>query len=414
MVRPRPAATSRRRPCGDIIPTKPRLLSRTRTRRANIPTTRTQSPRISPRRRCTTEFTGLASRRPVRRRRTRAAGWWASPESARSRIASRARPTARRPRGPRKRRIPGGRSTRTVRRNRRPWLEWWRGRSLARRGTVRGASAVAPRADTEAPGTLTQGLYYAHADVGHPTVDEGSTEFFAGKIRARGAGGSDDELRAAAGSLAPGTAARKELLVRYHEKRKQRKFKKQIRYESRKVRADNRVRIKGRFARADAPLVAIDKSSAKNHVDVKRANARRAEEEGARSRRGGGRGGEGGRRGESLGRRRAEATWDERIVASLGGGRAQAAPRRRRDGDGRGFGIGHPGRPSRSVRVKPPRRKQPASHRSWTQDDSPSRGIGEMPFILIARAPPSMTIARRTRGHRRTETLARRIFLAAA
>ena len=128
-------------------------------------------------------------------------------------------------------------------------------------------------------GTLTQGLYYAHADVGHPTVDEGSTEFLPGRSARGGAGGSDDELRAAAGSLAPGTAARKELLVRYHEKRKQRKFKKQIRYESRKVRADNRVRIKGRFARADAPLVAIDKSSAKNHVDVKRANARRAEEE---------------------------------------------------------------------------------------------------------------------------------------
>jgi len=128
-------------------------------------------------------------------------------------------------------------------------------------------------------GTLTQGLYFAHGDVGHPTVDEGSTEFLPGRSARGGAGGSDDELRAAAGSLAPGTAARKELLVRYHEKRKQRKFKKQIRYESRKVRADNRVRIKGRFARADAPLVAIDKSSAKNHVDMKRMAARRAEEE---------------------------------------------------------------------------------------------------------------------------------------
>ena len=39
------------------------------------------------------------------------------------------------------------------------------------------------------------------------------------------------------------------------------------------------MRIKGRFARADAPLVAIDKSSAKNHVDMKRMAARRAEEE---------------------------------------------------------------------------------------------------------------------------------------
>ena len=71
------------------------------------------------------------------------------------------------------------------------------------------------------------------------------------------------------GSMAPGTALRKEMLIRYHEKRKQRHFKKKIRYESRKVRADNRVRIKGRFARADAPLTAIDKSSAKNHKDIK-------------------------------------------------------------------------------------------------------------------------------------------------
>ena len=71
------------------------------------------------------------------------------------------------------------------------------------------------------------------------------------------------------GSMAPGTALRKEMLIRYHEKRKQRHFKKKIRYESRKVRADNRVRIKGRFARADAPLTAIDKSSVKNHKDIK-------------------------------------------------------------------------------------------------------------------------------------------------
>jgi hypothetical protein len=34
------------------------------------------------------------------------------------------------------------------------------------------------------------------------------------------------------------------------------------------------VRIKGRFARADAPLVAIDKSSAKNHRDIKVEDAR--------------------------------------------------------------------------------------------------------------------------------------------
>ena len=35
------------------------------------------------------------------------------------------------------------------------------------------------------------------------------------------------------GSMAPGTALRKEMLIRYHEKRKQRHFKKKIRYESR-------------------------------------------------------------------------------------------------------------------------------------------------------------------------------------
>ena len=55
--------------------------------------------------------------------------------------------------------------------------------------------------------------------------------------------------------------------------------KKKIRYASRKVRADNRVRIKGRFARADAPLVAIDKSSAKNHPDVKGETREEADEE---------------------------------------------------------------------------------------------------------------------------------------
>ena len=70
--------------------------------------------------------------------------------------------------------------------------------------------------------------------------------------------------------MAPGTKAREEMLVRYLKKRKERHFKKQIRYASRKVRADNRVRIKGRFARADAPLLAIDASSAKNHADLKK------------------------------------------------------------------------------------------------------------------------------------------------
>jgi hypothetical protein len=40
------------------------------------------------------------------------------------------------------------------------------------------------------------------------------------------------------------------------------------------------VRIKGRFARADAPLVTIDKSSAKNHPDIK-GDTREEAEEGA-------------------------------------------------------------------------------------------------------------------------------------
>jgi hypothetical protein len=114
----------------------------------------------------------------------------------------------------------------------------------------------------------------------------GSHEFLVGARGHPPSGGSDgedaargaphgraldpnDEIRAAAGSMAPGTKAREEMLVRYHKKRKERHFKKKIRYASRKVRADNRVRIKGRFARADAPLVAIDKSSAKNHRDIR-------------------------------------------------------------------------------------------------------------------------------------------------
>ena len=73
------------------------------------------------------------------------------------------------------------------------------------------------------------------------------------------------------GSMAPGTAGRKDMLARYHEKRMRRLFKKKIRYASRKVRADNRVRIKGRFARADAPIAAIDKSSVHKHKDVVKA-----------------------------------------------------------------------------------------------------------------------------------------------
>lgn len=125
----------------------------------------------------------------------------------------------------------------------------------------------------------------------------GSHEFLVGGARGpSSAGGSDgedaarlngthgavdpnDDIRAAAGSMAPGTKAREEMLARYHKKRKERHFKKKIRYASRKVRADNRVRIKGRFARADAPLVTIDKSSAKNHPDVKGVARERADED---------------------------------------------------------------------------------------------------------------------------------------
>ena len=88
-----------------------------------------------------------------------------------------------------------------------------------------------------------------------------------------GVGGGGADITSAAGRLAPGTALRKEMLQRYHEKRKQRHFRKKIRYESRKVRADNRVRIKGRFARADAPLAVIDKSSVCNHKDIKKTLA---------------------------------------------------------------------------------------------------------------------------------------------
>lgn len=40
------------------------------------------------------------------------------------------------------------------------------------------------------------------------------------------------------------------VISRYKEKRKNRRFEKQIRYESRKARADGRLRIKGRFARS--------------------------------------------------------------------------------------------------------------------------------------------------------------------
>lgn len=41
------------------------------------------------------------------------------------------------------------------------------------------------------------------------------------------------------------------VISRYKEKRKTRRFDRQVRYESRKVRADGRLRIKGRFAKAN-------------------------------------------------------------------------------------------------------------------------------------------------------------------
>ena len=47
---------------------------------------------------------------------------------------------------------------------------------------------------------------------------------------------------------------RKDALVRYRQKKKTRQYDKKIRYESRKVRADGRIRIRGRFARADELL----------------------------------------------------------------------------------------------------------------------------------------------------------------
>nr|CAB3455259.1 unnamed protein product [Digitaria exilis] len=43
---------------------------------------------------------------------------------------------------------------------------------------------------------------------------------------------------------------RRTVISRYKEKRKNRRFEKQIRYESRKARADGRLRVKGRFARS--------------------------------------------------------------------------------------------------------------------------------------------------------------------
>jgi hypothetical protein len=49
----------------------------------------------------------------------------------------------------------------------------------------------------------------------------------------------------------PGGASRQQVLDRYHEKRKARTYGKTIHYEARKVRAETRVRVGGRFAKAE-------------------------------------------------------------------------------------------------------------------------------------------------------------------
>ena len=52
-------------------------------------------------------------------------------------------------------------------------------------------------------------------------------------------------------SKLPGGAARKKVLERYHEKKKARTYGKHIQYEARKVRAETRRRVGGRFAKAE-------------------------------------------------------------------------------------------------------------------------------------------------------------------
>ena len=216
MVRRRPAATS-----GDVrvgISSLQSPASRpARTRRANIPTTRTQSPRTSPAADARPNSQGWRRAAPSDVD-VRAAGWWAP----RNRRGRESRPAA----------SNGAASSWSTEGTHPGWAFDAYGapqpppvaglvaRPLNRearnsQGSVGGGAA----GGHGSAGTLTQGLYFAHGDVGHPTVDEGSTEFLPGRSARGGAGGSDDELRAAAGSLAPGTAARKELLVRYHEKK---------------------------------------------------------------------------------------------------------------------------------------------------------------------------------------------------
>ncbi|URD93933.1 CCT motif [Musa troglodytarum] len=50
-------------------------------------------------------------------------------------------------------------------------------------------------------------------------------------------------------------ADRNSVILRYQEKRKTRKYNKLVRYESRKIRADSRLRIKGRFAKMNPTTV---------------------------------------------------------------------------------------------------------------------------------------------------------------
>ena len=52
-------------------------------------------------------------------------------------------------------------------------------------------------------------------------------------------------------SKLPGSVARKKMLERYHEKKKARTYGKHIQYEARKVRAETRRRVGGRFAKSE-------------------------------------------------------------------------------------------------------------------------------------------------------------------
>jgi len=86
---------------------------------------------------------------------------------------------------------------------------------------------------TTRPGTLTP-----HSG----TTASGSVDATGGVSSMQTASFSDD------GGGSSAAAARSSALARYRGKRKTRQFEKTIRYESRKERADARVRIKGRFA----------------------------------------------------------------------------------------------------------------------------------------------------------------------